>query len=149
MGRFRTRTLWFPLAALILAVCLGCESDPIRGGEDELPQAVLATFRTEGEVFKVRVTRKSTIVDLYVLQGGGGTKTIIRGPLGAGPGEGEHNTPWSWHMRGGETILTDQTDESCDANPSQVETDLAEWLTKEVFCPTAAELIALQIALAS
>lgn len=149
MGGFWTRVSCFPSAALILAGCLGCESDPIRGGEDELPQAVLATFRTEGEVFKVRVTRRSTIVDLYVLRGGGGTKTIIRGPLASGPGEGEHNSPWSWHLRGSETILTDQPDESCNANPTQVETNLAEWLGRGVFCPTTAELIALQVALSS
>jgi hypothetical protein len=145
MSVYWTRIACINTTALIFAGSLGCQNNPVRGTEDqEIPDAVIATFRTEGEVFNVRVTRQSTIVDLYLLRSGNGSKEIIRGPLRTGSGEGAHNEPWSWHLSESETILTDLPDEGCDGTPSQVEENLAEWLAGGFFCPSAAELIALQ-----
>jgi hypothetical protein len=145
MVTLRARALALLSVATVLVGCLGCESDPARGGEDEIPQAVLATFRVEGQDFKIWVTRGQTIVELYQVLASRSTKTIPRGPILLGPGEGDHNLPWSWHLSPTATIMTDQVDETCDGTPAQVEESLEAWLAIGVFCPSNTELISVQV----
>jgi hypothetical protein len=132
-------------AAMIVGGGIGCESDPARGGEGELPNAVVATFRVEAQDFKIWVTRGGTVAELYAVLASSSTKVIPRGPIQIGPGEGNHNSPWSWHLSPSATIMTDQVDETCDGTPEQVENNLQAWLEIGFFCPRNAELISVQV----
>lgn len=139
----RLTVLSLTTVGLILSGCLGDGGGPTGGDEEEIPEAVVATFRVEGETFKVWITRGSTIVDLYVLLNGSSTKTVPTGPLLPGPGEGDHNLPWSWHLDPQLTRMETAPGEGCSATPSAVEADLAAWLAGGHYCPGNAVLVSL------
>jgi len=133
-------------AALSLVFLLGfpgCD-DGGTAPEDELSGGVVATFDVEGERFHVWVTSLSTIDQLFDLQAGGSMANIPIGPLLPGPGKGDHNLPWSWHMDPSETEMAENTIEVCSGRPSYVEDNLQYWLALGSYCPWAAELVELE-----
>ncbi len=140
--RFRPTRLTAGL--LLLGVLAAC-GDDVSGPGDELSGGVLATFDVQGEVFHVRVTNAGTIAQLLDLRDGLSVANIPIGPLLAGPGRGDHNSPWSWHLDPAETSMAELTIEVCSGLPSFVEADLDVWLNNVgSYCPWSAELAGLQ-----
>ena len=135
----------------ILAACLfaaatfsatGCGEDVIRDVGDTTLEA---TFRVEGETFKVRVTNPETIEDLVDVWQRVSAATIPNGVLRAGPGEDGHNEPWNWHLDPEDIEMAELTIEACSGKPSDVEADLDYWInTVGRFCPWSAELILVE-----
>ncbi|MCI0438933.1 MAG: hypothetical protein L0177_07345 [Chloroflexi bacterium] len=110
----------------------------------ELEGGVLATFDVEGEQFKVWVTNPDTIEQVLALQSGAAVG-FPNGTLRAGPGEGNHNAPWSWHLDPEATEIVELSIELCDGMPSFIENDLGYWLeTVGRYCPWAATLTDVQ-----
>lgn len=134
------------LAACLLAAAVfsatGCGEDVVRDVGDSTLEA---TFRVEGETFKVRVTNPETIEDLVDVWQRTSAATIPNGVVRAGPGEDAHNEPWSWHLDPEEIEMAEVTIEACSGKPSDVEADLDYWInTVGRFCPWSAELILLE-----
>lgn len=143
LGR-RSRPTRFAAGLLLLGALAAC-GDGVSGPGDELSGGVLATFDVEGEVFRVWVTNAGTIAQLFDLGDGQSAANIPIGPLLAGPGRGDHNVPWSWHLDPAETTMAEVTIELCSGLPSFVEADLDAWLNDVgSYCPWSAELVGLQ-----
>jgi hypothetical protein len=133
------------ILALALAACQPAAEQPDPAVTPDLSGGVLATFDVTGETFKVWVTNPNTIEQLLALQAGESTATIPNGRILAGPGDGDHNAPWSWHLDPDDIELADFTIELCDGAPSYVEEHLAEFTdTVERYCPWAAQLTDLE-----
>ncbi len=143
LGR-RSGPTGFTAGLLLLGVLAAC-SDGVSGPGDELSGGVLATFDVEGEVFRVWVTNAGTIAQLADLRDGLSAANIPVGPLLAGPGRGDHNSPWNWHLDPAETSMAEVTIELCSGLPSFVEADLDVWLNVVgSYCPWSAKLLELQ-----
>jgi len=112
--------------------------NPLAGG-------VLATFAVGDEQFKVWVTNPDTIEQLFALQAGESQANIPNGQILRGPGRGDHNEPWSWHLDPERIAMAEITIEVCDGTPSFVE-DNVDQFVDEVgqYCPWNAELVELQ-----
>ncbi len=144
LGR-RSRPTRFTAGLLLLGGALAACGDDVSGPGDELSGGVLATFDVEGELFRVWVTNAGTVAQLFDLQDGLSAANIPIGPLLAGPGRGDHNAPWSWHLDPAETSMAEVTIELCSGLPSFVEADLDVWLNDVgSYCPWSAELAGLQ-----
>lgn len=116
---------------------------------DDLAGGVLATFKVEAigpdlkpftETFSVWVTNGQTIEDLFEMEAGVGANRIVAGPILEGPGQGDHNAPYSWHLDPEEVQVVDAAMEVCDSRPSIVEANLEAFLAIGLFCPWAAKL---------
>ncbi len=141
------------LLILLLAACGGGApgEDPPPGplppGDPQPPApagGVLATFTAAGETFRVFVTNEATIQQLFDLSDGISQATIPSGAFRLGPGEADHNLPWSWHMDPEDIAMVELAIEVCDGSPSIVENDLAGYLAVGRYCPWDATLVALE-----
>jgi hypothetical protein len=126
----------------------GNESCPEIGGlvivSDPLAGGVLATFQAVAEQFRVWVTNPNTIDQLFALEAGQSNARIPNARVHRGPGRGNHNAPWSWHMDPEEMEMAEVTIELCDARPSFVEENLDYFVdVVRHYCPWSAELISL------
>jgi len=134
MGRILT-------AAALLATA-ACGSDTTA---PELDGGVLATFDSSGDRFRVWVTRASTIEQILALQAGESEASIPNGPLLRGPGEANHNQPWSWHYDPELVEMAELTIELCDGRPSYVEEHLDTYLDEVGrYCPWGAKLVSVE-----
>lgn len=129
-------------ATFALAACGGDPSGPKDG---PLAGGVLATFQVSGEEFRVWTDDDTTIGDLLALAAGESQANIPNGRLAPGPGRGDHNEPWSWHMEPGDISMAELTVEVCDGRPSFVEENLDHWLNDvQRFCPWSAQLVEVE-----
>ena len=105
---------------------------------------MLATFEAAGDTFKVWVTNPQTIEQLLALQAGTSAASIPNGRISAGPGAGDHNAPWTWHLDPEDIEMAEMTTEVCDGAPSYVEGNLSDFTdTVGRYCPWSAQLVAL------
>ncbi len=95
----------------------GCETR----GPGKLEGGVLATFQEGDERFRVWVTNPQTVEYLRRLQKGEETARTITGRLVQGPGQGNHNAPYSWHLDPQSVGAAEVTVPECHAPPSYVE----------------------------
>jgi hypothetical protein len=138
-GKLPETWSWLRLSAL-LAACQPRPEPPA-----QLTGGVLFTFDVEGEEFNVWVTNPDTIQQLLDLQAGTSSANIPNGRILRGPGEADHNAPWSWHLDPQDIEMAEITIELCDGMPSYVEANLDEFVdTVQRYCPWAAELASLQ-----
>ena len=121
----------------------GCADDGV-APDVELEGGVLATFRGGGETFRVWTTNPQTIEDLYALKAGTSQAEIPNGPILVGPGQGDHNLPWSWHLDPEQVEMAENTVEVCDGTPSYVEGNLSAWLSLGHYCPWGTVLVKLR-----
>jgi len=108
-----------------------------------LSGGILVTFDVSGETYKIFVTNKDTIADIYALQGGMSQAAIPSGRIvrGAVP----YNAPWSWHIDPEDIDMAEITIELCDGTPSQVEANLDYWVdTVKRFCPWSAQITKIE-----
>jgi hypothetical protein len=132
-------TLLLYIVAIILAACAPVEPAPtptprVLGG------GVLATFEVINERFNVFVTNEETIQQILDLQAGIGTETIPNGPVRRGPGEAQHNEPYTWHLDPEETVLTEFSDPVCDGPPTFIEERLDDF-DGQIYCPGNSRLV--------
>lgn len=113
--------------------------------EAALHGGVRAIFAVAGEEFRTWITNAQTIDDLLELKDGNSDATIPSGRIQRGPGEGNHNWPYSWHLDPDDTEMAELTMELCDALPSYVEENVDEFVeVVQRYCPWSAELIDLE-----
>lgn len=106
---------------------------------------MLAEFEVVDERFRVWVTDGQTIQQILDLRDGTSRASIPVGPVRSGPGRGNHNLPWSWHLDPEEAEMAEAAIEICDGRPSLVEEDVDAWIaTVGSYCPWGAELISVQ-----
>lgn len=131
------------LALVAVAGAAGCDEDPA-APDGRLQGGVLATFRVSGETFHVWATNPEAVQSLLALEAGESRANIPNGRLMEGPGEADHNAPWSWHLDPEDVRMAEVTIEACDGRPSMVEQDRSYWIdTVGRFCPWGAELLEL------
>jgi len=121
--------------------------DPLPPGDPQPPAlsgGVLATFTAGGETFHVFVTNPATIQQIFDLRDGLSTATIPSGAIRPGPGEADHNLPWSWHLDPVDITMVEVAVEVCDGSPSIVENDLAGYLNVGRYCPWSAALVSVE-----
>lgn len=127
--------------ALLLVACGRAATPtphPLAGG-------VLATFDVLGQRFQVWVTNPQTIQQILDLQAGKSTANIPNGRILRGPGQGEHNAPWSWHLDPQDTAMAEVTIEACDGELTFVEENLSEFVdTVGRYCPWSAKLVSVE-----
>ncbi|HUV52646.1 MAG TPA: hypothetical protein VMW64_06185 [Dehalococcoidia bacterium] len=108
-----------------------------------LSGGILVTFDVIGETFKVFITNKDTIADIFALQCGMSQATIPSGRIIKG--EASYNEPWNWHIDSEDIHMAEVTIELCDGTPSQVEANLDYWVeTVKRFCPWNARIIKIE-----
>jgi hypothetical protein len=132
-------TLLLYIVVIIIAACAPVEPAPtptprVLGG------GVLATFEVINERFNVFVTNEETIQQILDLQAGIGTETIPNGPVRRGPGEAQHNEPYTWHLDPEETVLTEFSDPVCDGPPTFIEERLDDF-DGQIYCPGNSRLV--------
>lgn len=125
------------LIALILAS--GCDSPA--APDDELEGGILATFSVSGETFRVWMTNPDAIEQVLALRQGTSRANIPNGALKTGPGRGNHNRPYSWHLDPDDIAMAEMTIELCDGRPSWVEANRDRFVAEVGrYCPWSAEL---------
>jgi len=108
-----------------------------------LSGGILVTFDVSGETYKIFVTNKDTIADIFALKSGMSQAYIPSGRIvsGAVP----YNAPWSWHIDPEDIDMAEVTIELCDGTPSQVEANLDYWVdTVKRFCPWSAQITKIE-----
>lgn len=128
----------------LLAACAPAATATPTPPPAALSGGVLATFEAAGDTFHVWVTNPATIDQLLALQAGESAAGIPNGKILAGPGAGDHNAPWSWHLDPEDIEMAELTMELCDGAPSYVEEHLADFTdTVGRYCPWSAQLTGL------
>lgn len=108
-----------------------------------LSGGIVVTFDVSGETYKIFVTNKDTIADIYALQSGLSQASIPSGRIVRGTVS--YNSPWSWHIDSEDIHMAEITIELCDGTPSQVEENLDYWVdTVKRFCPWTARITAIE-----
>jgi hypothetical protein len=111
----------------------------------QLQGGILATFDVVGEQFRVWITNPQTVQQVLDLEAGRSDANIPNGRILRGPGAGDHNAPWSWHLDPEQIEMAEMTVEVCDGTPSYVEEHLDEFVdTVERYCPWSAQLVDVQ-----
>jgi inhibitor of cysteine peptidase len=129
-----------------LAVDNALPTEPAPAGE--LQGGVLATFEVAGEQFRVWVTNPQAVQQILDLAAGNSLANIPNGRIVRGPGEGDHNLPWSWHLDAEEIEMAEVTIEVCDGTPSYVEEHVDEFVeTVGRYCPWSARLVSVDVLL--
>ncbi len=129
---------WISLALVVAAV--GCGGDPT-APDNPLAGGVLATFSVVGETFHVWTDHAGTINQILALRDGMSQASIPNGRLRRGPGIGDHNAPYSWHLDPEELAMAEFTIEVCSGLPSFVEGNVDEWIdVVGQYCPWSAVL---------
>ena len=127
------------LVALSVAACKG--SDDPTDPDNPLAGGIVATFTVEGETFRIWTDNVIAISDILALQTGVGRATIPNSTLRRGPGIGDHNAPYSWHMDPTDLEMAEATIEVCSGLPSFVEANVDEWVdVVGQYCPWSAVL---------
>jgi hypothetical protein len=141
-SRHTRKTTILGLLLIFAAGGSGCDST---SSQNELEGGILATFDVVGERFRIWVTNPQTIDQILALERGESSATIPNGPLLRGPGENDHNAPWSWHLDPGKVQMAEITIELCSGLPSFVEENLDEWVdVVGQYCPWSASLERVQ-----
>jgi hypothetical protein len=113
-------------------------ANPLQGG-------VLATFELNDQTFKVWVRNLEAIQALYQLEAGGSSANIPNGKILPGPGQGDHNAPYTWHLDPDEIDMAEFTVEVCDAEPDYVQENVDEFVNVVGrYCPWSATLVSLE-----
>jgi hypothetical protein len=130
---------------ILLAACALPPAPPPRATPPVLRGGILATFDVVGEDFKVWVTNPATIQQILDLQSGTSDANIPSGRILRGPGKAKHNAPYTWHLDPQDIDMAEMTIEVCDAEPSYVEQNVAEFVDNvKRYCPWSAKLIAVE-----
>ncbi|MCS7163142.1 MAG: hypothetical protein NZ958_07460 [Bacteroidia bacterium] len=132
----------FFLAFLVLGCRREAEERP--NGPPPKPEPVDFEVRVGEECFILRLRDSVRIAEARRILAQQEGRTIPLGPLYEGDGGfnrcGEHR--WSWHFHPDSVIFAEIAMEVCDARPSYVEANLAEWLRSvRVYCPWGAQLV--------
>lgn len=138
------------LAMSLLAAACGDDNDdatstPADDGKAALAGGLLASFQVGEESFRVWITNPATIQQVLDLEVGASTASIPTGRILDGPGTGDHNAPWTWHLDPEDIEMADFTIEVCDATPSYVEDNKREFIDVVLrYCPWSAELASVE-----
>jgi hypothetical protein len=133
------RLLLFIGVVAATAAITACGADPISPDETS-SSGLLVTFDVNGEQFRVWVTNRRTIGQLYrILDGLGGG--IPNGGIRRGPGFENHNAPWNWHLDADDIRMAEVTTAVCNGSPSQVEAQLDDYIAVGRYCPWDARLV--------
>lgn len=112
-----------------------------RSQAQALHGGVLATFDVGDERIHIWATNPVTIQKLVALRKRPNTPLVPTGPVLRGPGPGDHNAPWNWHLDPHEVGVTELPQEVCSGGASQPE----NWQAALFFsCLSAAYLVDLQ-----
>jgi hypothetical protein len=118
------------------------QGGPLFPSQEQPTHGVVAIFDVLGEQFRVWVTNEDTIDDLFALQAGESMANIPNGVIHHGPGEFNHNQPWSWHLDPEEIEMAEMTIELCDGTPTFIESEVDYFVeTVGQYCPWSAELV--------
>ena len=122
------------------------ESDTSRStgqpaGPPDPRSGVLATFDVLGDRFRVWVTNPQTIQQILDLRDGKSQANIPSGRIHEGPGRGEHNAPWRWHLDPEDIEMAEAAIEVCDGLPSYVNEHLDDFIALGRYCPWQAALV--------
>lgn len=131
------------LATMLAVGAGGCGDSPTEPAEPR--GGVLATFDVSGERFAVFVTNPTTISQLFALRQGSGAANIPNGRVRRGPGIGNHNAPFDWHLDPEDIHMAEVAIEVCDGRPSHVQQNLGEFIDGiGRYCPWNARLVNLR-----
>lgn len=108
-----------------------------------LPAGVLATFKVDGQVFRVWI-KHLNMYDLERWRSDYSDEGVLVGILDNGSGEGMHNAPWSWHLDPDSIKLSGLLFEGCLKQPDAVEKGMIEASGGTRFCMERNNLISLQ-----
>ena len=116
--------------------------DPGPPSPEDLVDGVLLTVESSGEIWHWWVTNPLTAQQFQEIWLGTRPYFSIGGVLRAGPGAGNHNAPWSWHVDPFENGVDVVTVPESPHTPSECESQLAFWLATGVtFIPAQAKIV--------
>ena len=114
---------------------------PIRGDVSDTEADVIRTAFSLVTSGMAGQPNPDTIDQLIALRDGTSSANIPNGRILRGPGAGNHNAPWSWHIDPDSLEFADMTMEVCDGLPSHVEDGT---LAGDRYCPWSAEVIDIE-----
>jgi hypothetical protein len=121
----------------LIPALAGCQSEPVLSG------GILVTFDVEGEIYKIFITNKDTIADVFAVAHSESMATIPNGKIIGEPVF--YNKPWSWHIDPQDIQMAEFTIEVCSGLPSFVESDMDYWVnTLGRLCPWSAEIVNIE-----
>ncbi|HUG16901.1 MAG TPA: GerMN domain-containing protein [Thermomicrobiales bacterium] len=124
------------------AVVIKHNGGPLFPPPGPLDGGILATFSVSGQQYRIWVTNEETIDAILELQAGGDIGNIPNGLIHHGPGQDNHNAPWSWHIDPEEIVMAEVTMEMCDGTPAHVEDNVDYFVdTVKRYCPWSATLV--------
>jgi hypothetical protein len=108
-----------------------------------IPAPALATvaFIGTGESFVLHVIDQVLVDEMVQIAAGQCFQKVVVANVVTG--NGGYNAGWSWHLDEQSLSLWDYTVEVCDASPSYVEQNLADW-AGSTYCPWGGWIIAVQ-----
>jgi hypothetical protein len=137
----KTQIWIITITIMLVTLISACRSDI----DAELQGGVMAEFEVIDETFKVWVTNPDTIQQLFDLQAGISQANIPNGRIHHGPGQVNHNEPWSWHLDPQDIEMAEMTMELCDGALWFVEEEIDYFVeTVQRFCPWEATLVSLE-----
>ncbi len=126
---------WVGSAALSLV--LGCSAQPATALD--LGGGPVFTIQVGSETFKVQ-TSTSTATTAMRARLQSQKAGVIIGTLASG--DGGVNAPYGWHLDPSTVVPADVATEVCDGRPSDVQNNLAYWLTVvRSYCPWSARVV--------
>ncbi|PJJ62035.1 hypothetical protein [Compostimonas suwonensis] len=133
------RTCFAVVAAVLAASTLaGCQSG---GGSSEISAPAVVTFEVAGsERYSIELDTDELVQHVVELQNGGEEGRIPNGEI-VRDGDGDVNSPWTWHIDPATLEFADATTGVCDGLPSAVEDGS---LTSDNYCPWDAKVVELK-----
>lgn len=134
---------WIGFGLIVVVSASACNGSPT--APSDLRGGVLATFDVSGERLRVFVTAPATIEQLVAPRDGTSQASIPNGRILRGPGAGNHNRPYSWHLDPVDVQMAEVSIELCDGRPSYVEANITEFVERiGRYCPWGATLVDLR-----
>ena len=141
IAEFKESNLWFRFLLiwlLSLLVLCGCSKPTYN-----LSGGILVTFDVNGENYKIFITNKDTIEEVFSVQRGDSQALIPNGKLING--SVDYNMPWSWHIDSEDIHMAENTIELSDGLPSHVEAELDYWVNSvKRFSPWSAKIVRIE-----
>lgn len=123
----------------------GCDSDSMdddSAGQPAFEDGIVATFDVLGSDYRIWITNENTIDQVMAVQNGTSDATVPSGVVLPGPGEEDHNEPWSWHISPEAIQMVENAPDTCDGTPQYVEQNVPYFVDENVnYCPSSAVLV--------
>lgn len=131
------RAVTLALSAAVTLLAAACGDDHVTAPEWRVYEVMVG----EQETFRIALANPQRVAEAEALLAAGTPRTVMGRVV---PGDGGHNTGYSWHLDPATVEFVDATIEACSGRPrSDVEADVPYWVNvMRHYCPWSARIVA-------